>query len=253
MLLRVSPDSASSYHGRLQPSNPVDLGSCCIALGVLVCCRGACSATVLDIGTDEPLRSIMISTIDKPLSRWGRARFVSRFLSEDSHGGVRAAADEDAVRALVPKLRAQNVKSDRNRLLPAYANATHARRRPPRLRAEMEDVSVTLYRSDAPKFATMNGRRRRSPTPCSALDRRIPRKNGEEAAASLSSYEARIYSVDLRRAAGHVDRHGAALFRFVFSSGPRGRRHFASQIAASSARAMGCCPLTGAAPPPKSV
>src|SRR6202012_5911295 len=65
---------------------------------------------VLDIGTESRYDQYDL-TIDKPKPLVPRALRFTVPERIDSHGGVRLPLDEAAVRALVPKLRAQNVKN----------------------------------------------------------------------------------------------------------------------------------------------
>jgi len=146
-----------------------------------------------------------------------RAASFTGGLSElTPNGGVRLPLDEAAVRALVPKLRAQNVNSFAIALPPlGYANATHERRAAEILRAEMEDVRVTLVSGSVPRNSRYETSDGRSPTPMFTLDRRLPRPNGRSAVKPRSS-AARVYLVT--SAARPRRSTGAALSRFVFSS-----------------------------------
>src|SRR5215475_3272577 len=82
---------------------------------------------VLDIGTESRYDQYDLS-IDKPKPLVPRALRFTVPERVDAHGGVRLPLDETALRALVPKLRAQNVQSIAIAFLHAYANPEHERR-----------------------------------------------------------------------------------------------------------------------------
>src|ERR1700760_4754201 len=79
---------------------------------------------VLDIGTESRYDQYDL-TIDKPKPLAPRNLRFTVPERVDAHGGVRLALDEVAIRALVPKLRAQKVESVAFAFLHAYANPEH--------------------------------------------------------------------------------------------------------------------------------
>ena len=118
-----------------------------LATNAIIERRGAITALVatqgfrdvLDIGTESRYDQYDLA-IDKPKPLVPRALRFTAAERVDAHGGVRLPLDEAALQALVPKLRAQEVKSVAIAFLHAYANPAHERRAAEILRAEMPDV-----------------------------------------------------------------------------------------------------------------
>src|SRR3984957_16117008 len=106
---------------------------------------------VLDIGTESRYDQYDLS-IDKPKPLVPRSLRFTIPERLDAHGGVRLPLDEAAVRALAPKLRAQNVESIAFAFLHAYANPAHERRAASILQTEMRDVWVTLSSAVCPEI-----------------------------------------------------------------------------------------------------
>ena len=106
---------------------------------------------VLDIGTESRYDQYDLS-IDKPKPLVPRSLRFTIPERVDAHGDVRLPLDEAAVRALAPKLRAQNVESVAFAFLHAYANPAHERRAASILHAEMPNVWVTLSSAVCPEI-----------------------------------------------------------------------------------------------------
>src|SRR6201996_2802875 len=106
---------------------------------------------VLDIGTESRYDQYDLS-IDKPKPLVPRQLRFTVSERVDAHGHVRLPLDEDAIRALVPKLRAQKVESVAFAFLHAYANPEHERRASAILRAEMDDIRITLSSEVCPEI-----------------------------------------------------------------------------------------------------
>lgn len=106
---------------------------------------------VLDIGTESRYDQYDLS-IDKPKPLVPRSLRFTIPERIDAHGDVRLPLDEAAVRALAPKLRAQNVESVAFAFLHAYANPAHERRAASILHAEMPNVWVTLSSAVCPEI-----------------------------------------------------------------------------------------------------
>jgi N-methylhydantoinase A len=106
---------------------------------------------VLDIGTESRYDQYDLS-IDKPKPLVPRALRFTVPERIDSHGTVRLALDEAAVRALVPQLRAANVEAVAFAFLHSYANPDHERRAGAILQAEMPELSITLSSAVCPEI-----------------------------------------------------------------------------------------------------
>ncbi|MBV9102155.1 MAG: hydantoinase/oxoprolinase family protein, partial [Candidatus Eremiobacteraeota bacterium] len=98
---------------------------------------------VLDIGTESRYDQYDLS-IDKPKPLVPRALRFTVAERIDSHGAVRLALDEAAVRALAPQLREANVQAVAFAFLHSYANPEHERRAGAILQNEMPELSITL-------------------------------------------------------------------------------------------------------------
>jgi N-methylhydantoinase A len=185
---------------------------------------------VLDIGTESRYDQYDLS-IDKPKPLVPRALRFTVPERIDSHGGVRLPLDEAAVRALVPKLRAQNVKSVAIAFLHAYANATHERRAAEILRAEMEDVRVTLSSEVCPEIREYE---RTSTAVANAyVQPLIDGYLGRMAEAlQAEQFRGSIYLVTSGGGVTSIDTARRFPVRLL-ESGPAGGAIFASQIAAS--------------------
>jgi N-methylhydantoinase A len=106
---------------------------------------------VLDIGTESRYDQYDLS-IDKPKPLVPRSLRFTVPERIDSHGAVRLPLDEAAVRALVPTLRAADVKAVAFAFLHSYANPDHERRAGALLQAEMPELSVTLSSEVCPEI-----------------------------------------------------------------------------------------------------
>jgi N-methylhydantoinase A len=106
---------------------------------------------VLDIGTESRYDQYDLS-IDKPKPLAPRSLRFTVPERVDAHGAVRLPLDEAAVRALVPKLRAQKVESVAIAFLHAYANPAHERHAGSILQQEMSDLRVTLSSEVCPEI-----------------------------------------------------------------------------------------------------
>src|SRR6201996_469961 len=106
---------------------------------------------VLDIGTESRYDQYDLS-IDKPKPLVPRSLRFTVPERVDAHGAVRLPLDEAAVRALAPRLQAQNVESVAFAFLHAYANAAHERRAAEILQSEMPDVRLTLSSAVCPEI-----------------------------------------------------------------------------------------------------
>jgi N-methylhydantoinase A len=106
---------------------------------------------VLDIGTESRYDQYDLA-IDKPKPLVPRSLRFTVPERIDAHGDVRLPLDEAAVRALVPRLRAQEVESVAFAFLHAYANPGHERRAAEILQAEMSNVGVTLSSEVCPEI-----------------------------------------------------------------------------------------------------
>ena len=106
---------------------------------------------VLDIGTESRYDQYDLA-IDKPKPLVPRSLRFTVPERVDAHGGVRLPLDEAAVRALVPKLRAQEVESIAFAFIHAYANPAHEQRAASILQAEMPAIRVTLSSAVCPEI-----------------------------------------------------------------------------------------------------
>src|ERR1700751_4030158 len=106
---------------------------------------------VLDIGTESRYDQYDL-TIDKPKPLAPRSLRFTVPERIDAHGAVRLSLDEDAVRALVPKLRALNVESVAIAFLHSYANPEHESRAAAILAEEIPGTSVTVSSAVCPEI-----------------------------------------------------------------------------------------------------
>jgi N-methylhydantoinase A len=106
---------------------------------------------VLDIGTESRYDQYDL-TIDKPRPLVPRALRFTVPERVDAHGAVRLPLDEAAVRALVSRLRVQNIESVAFAFLHAYANSAHEQRAASVLREEMPNVWITLSSAVCPEI-----------------------------------------------------------------------------------------------------
>jgi N-methylhydantoinase A len=184
---------------------------------------------VLDIGTESRYDQYDLA-IDKPKPLVPRSLRFTIPERIDSHGGVRLPLDEAAVRALVPKLRAQNVKSVAIALLHAYANPAHERRIAEILQAEMQDVWVTLSSAVCPEIREYE---RTSTAVANAyVQPLIDGYLGRMAEAlEVEQFRGAIYLVTSGGGVTSIDTARRFPVRLL-ESGPAGGAIFASQIAA---------------------
>ncbi|SHN83611.1 hydantoinase/oxoprolinase family protein [Bradyrhizobium erythrophlei] len=185
---------------------------------------------VLDIGTESRYDQYDL-TIDKPKPLVPRALRFTVPERIDAHGGVRLPLDEAAVRALAPKLRAQNVTSVAIAFLHAYANAAHERRAAEILKAEMQDVRVTLSSAVCPEIREYE---RTSTAVANAyVQPLIDGYLGRMAEAlRAEQFRGSIYLVTSGGGVTSIDTARRYPVRLL-ESGPAGGAIFASQIAAS--------------------
>jgi N-methylhydantoinase A len=185
---------------------------------------------VLDIGTESRYDQYDL-TIDKPKPLVPRSLRFTVPERIDAHGGVRLPLDEAAVRALVPKLRAQNVKSVAIAFLHAYANAAHERRAAEILKAEMQDVRLTLSSEVCPEIREYE---RTSTAVANAyVQPLIDGYLGRMAEAlQAEQFRGSIYLVTSGGGVTSIDTARRFPVRLL-ESGPAGGAIFASQIAAS--------------------
>jgi N-methylhydantoinase A len=106
---------------------------------------------VLDIGTESRYDQYDLA-IDKPKPLVPRSLRFTVPERIDAHGDVRLPLDEEAVRALVPKLRAQAMESVAIAFIHAYANPAHEQRAASILQAEMPAIRVTLSSAVCPEI-----------------------------------------------------------------------------------------------------
>jgi N-methylhydantoinase A len=106
---------------------------------------------VLDIGTESRYDQYDL-LIDKPKPLVPRSLRFTVPERIDSHGAVRLALDEPAVRELAPMLRAANVQAVAFAFLHSYANPDHERRAGAILQQAMPDISVTLSSAVCPEI-----------------------------------------------------------------------------------------------------
>src|ERR1700760_3495369 len=184
---------------------------------------------VLDIGTESRYDQYDLS-IDKPKPLVPRALRFTVPERIDSHGAVRLALDEAAVRALVTKLRAQNVKSVAIAFLHAYANAAHERRTAEILQSEMPEVRVTLSSAVCPEIreyertSTAVANAYVQPLIDGYLGRMAEALRGEK-------FRGAIYLVTSGGGVTSIDTARRFPVRLI-ESGPAGGAIFAAQIAA---------------------
>ena len=121
--------------------------------------RGACTALiategfrdVLEIGTESRYDQYDLA-IQKPVPLVPRARRFTVPERVDVNGGVRLKLDEDAVRALVPKLKAAGAQSVAIAYLHGYANPAHEQRTAAILAEAMPDLLITVASEVCPEI-----------------------------------------------------------------------------------------------------
>ena len=121
--------------------------------------RGACTALiategfrdVLEIGTESRYDQYDL-TIQKPVPLVPRARRVTVPERVDVNGDVRLPLDENAVRALVPKLRESGAESVAIAFLHGYANPAHEQRTAAILAEAMPDLLITMASEVCPEI-----------------------------------------------------------------------------------------------------
>ncbi|HET7887118.1 MAG TPA: hydantoinase/oxoprolinase family protein [Bradyrhizobium sp.] len=185
---------------------------------------------VLDIGTESRYDQYDL-TIDKPKPLVSRALRFTVPERVDAHGGIRLPLDEAALRALVPKLRAQNVQSIAIAFLHAYANPEHERRAASIIREEMRDVWVTLSSAVCPEIREYE---RTSTAVANAyVQPLIDGYLGRMAEAlRAEQFRGAIYLVTSGGGVTSIDTARRFPVRLL-ESGPAGGAIFAGQIAAS--------------------
>jgi N-methylhydantoinase A len=185
---------------------------------------------VLDIATESRYDQYDLA-IDKPIPLVPRALRFTVPERVDAHGGVRLPLDEAAVRTLVPKLRALDVKSVAIAFLHAYANPAHERRAGEILRAEMPDVRLTLSSAVCPEIREYE---RTSTAVANAyVQPLIDGYLGRMAEAlEVEQFRGSIYLVTSGGGVTSIDTARRFPVRLL-ESGPAGGAIFASQIAAS--------------------
>jgi N-methylhydantoinase A len=185
---------------------------------------------VLDIGTESRYDQYDLA-IDKPKPLVPRSLRFTVPERIDAHGGVRLPLDEEAVRALVPKLRAQNVESIAFAFIHAYANPAHEQRAGSILQAEMPDIRVTLSSAVCPEIREYE---RTSTAVANAyVQPLIDGYLGRMAEAlQVQQFRGAIYLVTSGGGVTSIETARRFPVRLL-ESGPAGGAIFASQIAAS--------------------
>ncbi len=185
---------------------------------------------VLDIATESRYDQYDL-TIDKPTPLVPRALRFTVPERVDAHGGVRLPLDETALRAIVQRLRALDVKSVAIAFLHAYANPAHERRAGEILRAEMPDVRLTLSSAVCPEIREYE---RTSTAVANAyVQPLIDGYLGRMAEAlEVERFRGSIYLVTSGGGVTSIDTARRFPVRLL-ESGPAGGAIFASQIAAS--------------------
>jgi N-methylhydantoinase A len=185
---------------------------------------------VLDIATESRYDQYDL-TIDKPTPLVPRALRFTVPERVDAHGGVRLPLDETALRAIVQRLRALDVKSVAIAFLHAYANPAHERRAGEILRAEMPDVRLTLSSAVCPEIREYE---RTSTAVANAyVQPLIDGYLGRMAEAlEVEQFRGSIYLVTSGGGVTSIDTARRFPVRLL-ESGPAGGAIFASQIAAS--------------------
>jgi len=185
---------------------------------------------VLDIGTESRYDQYDL-TIDKPKPLVPRSLRFTVPERVDARGGVRVPLDETAVRALVPKLRAQNVESIAFAFIHAYANPAHEQRAASILQAEMQDIRVTLSSAVCPEIREYE---RTSTAVANAyVQPLIDGYLGRMAEAlQIQQFRGAIYLVTSGGGVTSIETARRFPVRLL-ESGPAGGAIFASQIAAS--------------------
>jgi N-methylhydantoinase A len=184
---------------------------------------------VLDIGTESRYDQYDLA-IDKPKPLVPRSLRFTVPERVDAHGGVRLPLDEAAVRALVPKLRAQKVESVAFAFLHAYANPAHERQAASILQAEMPHIQVTLSSAVCPEIREYE---RTSTAVANAyVQPLIDGYLGRMAEAlRLQQFRGAIYLVTSGGGVTSIETARRFPVRLV-ESGPAGGAIFAGQIAA---------------------
>jgi N-methylhydantoinase A len=185
---------------------------------------------VLDIGTESRYDQYDLS-IDKPKPLVPRSLRFTIPERIDAHGDVRLPLDEAAVRALAPKLRAQNVESVAFAFLHAYVNPAHERRAASILHAEMPNVWVTLSSAVCPEIREYE---RTSTAVANAyVQPQIDGYLGRMAEAlQVEQFRGAIYLVTSGGGVTSIETARRFPVRLL-ESGPAGGAIYASQIAAS--------------------
>src|ERR1700722_6690020 len=185
---------------------------------------------VLDIGTESRYDQYDLA-IDKPKPLVPRSLRFTVPERVDAHGGVRLPLDEAAVRALVPKLRAQEVESIAFAFIHAYANPAHEQRAASILQSEMRDIRVTLSSAVCPEIREYE---RTSTAVANAyVQPLIDGYLGRMAEAlQVQQFRGAIYLVTSGGGVTSIDTARRFPVRLL-ESGPAGGAIFASQIAAS--------------------
>jgi N-methylhydantoinase A len=185
---------------------------------------------VLDIGTESRYDQYDLA-IDKPKPLVPRSLRFTVPERVDAHGDVRLPLDEAAVRALVPKLRAQNVESIAFAFIHAYANPAHEQRAASILQAEMRDIRVTLSSAVCPEIREYE---RTSTAVANAyVQPLIDGYLGRMAEAlQVQQFRGAIYLVTSGGGVTSIETARRFPVRLL-ESGPAGGAIFASQIAAS--------------------
>ena len=185
---------------------------------------------VLDIGTESRYDQYDLA-IDKPKPLVPRSLRFTVPERVDAHGSVRLPLDEAAVRALVPKLRAQNVESIAFAFIHAYANPAHEQRAASILQAEMRDIRVTLSSAVCPEIREYE---RTSTAVANAyVQPLIDGYLGRMAEAlQVQQFRGAIYLVTSGGGVTSIETARRFPVRLL-ESGPAGGAIFASQIAAS--------------------
>src|ERR1700761_5852730 len=185
---------------------------------------------VLDIGTESRYDQYDLA-IDKPKPLVPRSLRFTVPERVDAHGGVRLPLDEAAVRALVPKLRAQEVESIAFAFIHAYANPAHEQRAASILQAEMRDIRVTLSSAVCPEIREYE--RPSAAVPNAYVQPLIDGYLGRMAEAlQVQQFRGAIYLVTSGGGVTSIETARRFPVRLL-ESGPAGGAIFASQIAAS--------------------
>ena len=204
---------------------------------------------VLDIGTESRYDQYDLA-IDKPKPLVPRSLRFTVPERVDAHGGVRLPLDEAAVRALVPKLRAQNVESVAFAFIHAYANPAHEQRARFDPASGDADIWVTLSSAVCPEIREYE---RTSTAVANAyVQPLIDGYLGRMAEAlQVQQFRGAIYLVTSGGGVTSIETARRFPVRLL-ESGPAGGAIFASQIAASLGESK-VLSFDMGAPPQKSV